>query len=63
MTILIAPLDLRPGDHAIICGRPETVTRVQDAGEWVHVYTVGDDGDAFLFRHHDAVPVTQRATT
>lgn len=61
MPLVLPPLHLLPGDRVTICGRPETVTRVKDRGAWVHVHVVGGGGDPFLFRPHDAVPVTARA--
>lgn len=55
------PLALHDGDAVTLAGRPETVTRVRDAGAWVHVNVVGDGGDPYLVRPHDTVPVHNRA--
>ncbi|MFF8840537.1 hypothetical protein [Streptomyces sp. NPDC015130] len=58
----ISPMNLKSGDHVILAGRPETVTAVQDAGDWMHVSVTGWDDDPYLVRPHDTVEVLHRPT-
>lgn len=53
--------DIRPGDLVRICGRPETVTRIEaaDSGR-VHVYTPDDPSDPYLFHTGEDVPLLHR---
>ncbi|MFB8442678.1 hypothetical protein ACFC7A_26870 [Streptomyces niveus] len=55
-----SPADLKAGDVVTLAGRTETVRDVTEEADWVHVYVINDDGDPYLVRPHDTVPVHSR---
>lgn len=60
MPIPIPAYNIRPGDQVLICGRPETVTRVGPHGEYVPVYAPDDPADPYLFRPGEMVTLLAR---
>jgi len=48
---------LEPGDIITLCGRRETVTRVEAAGTYVHVYVPDDPNDPYLLKPNEIVPI------
>jgi hypothetical protein len=51
---------VQPHDQILICGRPETVTRVEDHGEEIHVYAPDDPYDPYLFKDRELVTLLAR---
>lgn len=48
---------LKPGDIITLCGRRETVTRVESAGAYVHIYVPDDPSDPYLMKPNEIVPI------
>ncbi|MCZ4510465.1 hypothetical protein O3Q52_20175 [Streptomyces sp. ActVer] len=57
MTTHTTASQLKPGDNITLCGRPEIVTRVEDAGTYIHVYVPDDPSDPYLLKPNEIVPI------
>lgn len=59
MTTQTIASQLKPGDVITLCGRIETVTRVETAGEYMHIYVPDDPTDPYLVKPNEIVPIHQ----
>lgn len=57
MPIHITAAQLKAGDVITLCGRRETVTRVENAGTYIHVYVPDDPNDPYLLKPNEIVPI------
>jgi len=57
MTTHTTALQLKQGDVITLCGRRETVTRVENAGTHIHVYVPDDPSDPYLLKPNEIVPI------
>lgn len=57
MTAHTTARHLKPGDRITLCGRHETITRVEHVNGEINVYVPDDPNDPYLLGPNEIVPI------